>query len=303
MIIVLGSINADLVFALDRLPTRGETVLTEGSALFPGGKGANQAAAAAKSGAETMFLGCVGRDAFGPAMKEFLAESGCDVSGICAVSRPTGTAAVMVEKSGENQIVVASGANLAVTADMLPADRLGPGTTLVCQMEIPPAETEAAIARAKATGCRTVLNLAPAIPVSRETLDAVDVLVVNEGEARVLRPDGGSLEDIARGLAADHQLDCVVTLGGAGAVAVRADGSGGRVPGLAIEPVDTVGAGDAFVGVLAATLDAGADLMTALARATVAGGLACTKEGAMSGHPTGAEIEARLADLPPASPL
>lgn len=299
MILVLGSINADLFFTVERLPARGETVLTPSVALRPGGKGANQAAAAARAGAETRFLGCVGDDAVADTVLGALIEAGCDVSSVKRIAGATGTAAVMVEASGENQIVVASGANGSVTADLLPAG-IGPATTLVCQMEIPPAETERALIAAKAVGARTVLNLAPARDISDRALAAVDVLVVNEVEAAALEGEAGTPLGLARNLADRHDLVCVVTVGAQGAVAAEPDGTAWRIGTLDIDPVDTVGAGDCFVGVLAAALEGGADLAAALHRASVAAALACTAEGAMTGLPDVVAIERRLLDLPPA---
>lgn len=308
MIVVLGSINIDLFFAVDRLPARGETVLTPTVTMQPGGKGANQAAAAGRAGAPTKFLGCVGEDAAGGEVLAALAATGCDVSAVRRVPGASGTAAVIVEAGGENQIVVASGANLAVAAAQLDGATLGPGCTLVCQMEIPGEQTAAALRRARAAGARTVLNLAPARRVASAALADVDVLVVNEIEAGTLVDEAwggtaGTPLDLARALAGRHGLTCVVTLGGDGAVAVEPDGAAWSVGVLPIEVADTVGAGDAFVGVLAACLDGGAALPEALHRASVAAGLACTKDGAMASLPDTAAIEAALAALAPARRL
>ena len=164
MITVFGSLNVDLLFNLDRLPAPGETVLTREIIQLPGGKGANQATAAAKAGAPTRFVGCVGTDGLGAPVLASLEAAGCDVSGVRTVPGATGTAVVMVERSGENQIVVGSGANMAVEAGMLAGAALGPGDTLVCQMEIPLEATVAGLAAARRAGARTVLNLAPAPP-------------------------------------------------------------------------------------------------------------------------------------------
>ncbi|MEQ8817073.1 MAG: PfkB family carbohydrate kinase [Thalassobaculum sp.] len=303
MIVVLGSINVDLFFAVDRLPGRGETVLAPGMTVRPGGKGANQAAAAARAGASTLFLGCIGEDAAGGDVLAALAETGCAVSRVRRLPGVTGTAVVMVEAGGENQIVVASGANLSVTADLLDAVPLGPGTTLVCQMEIPPDQTAEALRRARAAGARTVLNLAPARPVTAAALAEVDMLVVNKPEAESLEGQAGTPLGLARTLAARHDLTCVVTLGREGAIAAGPDGNAWSVGVLAVEAVDTVGAGDAFVGVLAASLDGGATLPEALHRASVAAGLACTREGAMPSLPDAAAIEIHLGELAPARRL
>jgi ribokinase len=294
MILVLGSINMDLFFTVQALPKAGETVLCAGAEMRPGGKGANQAYAAARAGAETAFFGCIGDDAFGPIVRAALDDAGCETSHLTIVDAPTGTAAVMVEASGENQIVVASGANLSVRANMIPDAALGPTATLLCQMEIPVAETEAALIRAKAAGARTILNLAPASPLSDAALAAVDALVVNEVEARMLAPNGGSIREIAETLARDQGLTCVVTLGAAGAFYTASDGQTERYPAREVEAVDTVGAGDAFVGALAAALDSGALMAVAMQRALVAGAITCTRHGAMTA-PTAEEIDGGLA--------
>ena len=303
MLVVLGSVNADLLFKVQKLPAPGETVLCPSYAMAPGGKGSNQAAAAAKAGADTRFIGHLGDDAYGPVVRELLLEAGIDCSGLGVSEKPTAIAVIGVDEAGENQIIVASGANLETRADQVPDELLGPATTVLCQNEIRMAETAAILARGKAAGARTILNLAPAGPLEPAVLDALDVLVVNEIEAR-MAAGGASGEplDLARRLAEAHRLTCVVTLGAAGAVAIGPEG-GWRVGSLAIEPVDTTGAGDAFVGVLAAALDAEQPMPEALRRASVAAGLACLAVGAQSSQPKAAEIEARLADLPQPGPL
>lgn len=297
MITVFGSLNLDLLFNLDRLPAPGETVLTREIVQLPGGKGANQASAAAKAGAPTRFVGCVGEDGLGAPVLASLEAAGCDVSGVRTVPGATGTAVVMVERSGENQIVVGSGANLAVEAGMLDPAWLKPGGTLVCQMEIPLEAVVEGLATARRTGARTVLNLAPARVLPAEVLADVDVLVLNEGEAALLAGTDAPPAGMARKLAGDHGLTCVVTLGGEGAIAMTPDGRGYRVGALAVQAVDTVGAGDAFVGVLSAALDAGLALPDALHRASVAAGLTCTRPGAAAALPDVVEIEGRLSAL------
>ena len=293
MILVFGSVNADLFLNVTRLPARGETVLCPTYVFRPGGKGANQAAAAARAsrpGGETRMIGRVGRDPYAEPVLDALRDGGVDITLIEAVEGVTGTAAVMVEESGENQIVVASGANMAVRADQIPDRLLGPETTLVLQMEVPVREIETAIHRARRSGCRIILNLAPALPIDTAALEACDVLVLNEGEANTLAGAEAEPENHAQALAEKYSLDCVITLGGSGAV-LATDEMMFWIGALEIEPVDTVGAGDAFVGALAASLDGGAAITYALRQASVAGGLACLQEGAQSGLPTLAEIE------------
>jgi ribokinase len=303
MIVVPGSVNADLLFKVAHLPRPGETVLCPSYVMAPGGKGSNQAAAAAKAGAEVRFVGHVGDDAYGPVVRELLVAAGIDCDLLAVSPRPTAIAVIGVDEAGENAIIVASGANLDTAAAQVPDELLGPGATVLCQNEIRPQETFAALTRAKRRGARTVLNVAPAAPVPEEVLRELDVLVVNELEAEAVAGSaGGTPEDLARGLATRHGLACVVTLGGAGCLAVGA-GDAWRVPALPVRPVDTTGAGDAFVGVLAAWLDGGRPLVEALRAASVAAACSCEQVGAQTAQPTRATILERLPELPPVSPL
>ncbi len=298
MLVVLGSVNADLLFKVAKLPAPGETVLCPGYTMAPGGKGANQAAAAAKAGAATRFIGHLGDDAYGPIVRGLLLDAGIDCRDLAVSGKPTAIAVIGVDEAGENAIIVASGANLDTAADQVADDLLGPGATVLCQNEIRMRETAAILRRGKAAGARTILNLAPAGPLTPEVLDTLDVLVVNEIEARMAAgTDAGESIDLARRLAAAHRLTCVVTLGAEGAVAVGPEGAW-RVASLELQPVDTTGAGDAFVGVLAAALDAGRSIAEALHRASIGAGLACLAVGAQSAQAQAAEIEARLGELP-----
>lgn len=303
MIVVPGSINADLVFKVARLPRPGETVLCAGHVVVPGGKGANQAAAAARAGAGVRFVGHVGDDGFGPLLRRRMQEAGVDCEDLAVSTKPTGVAMIGVDAAGENAIIVASGANLDTAAAQVPETMLGPGVTVLCQNEIRPEETFQVLMRAHARGARTVLNMAPAAAVPAEVLRAVDVLVVNEHEAAVVAGvEGVAPEGLAERLAAAHDLSCIVTLGGAGAVAVSGR-EGWRVPVLPIRPVDTTGAGDTFVGVLTAWLDGGTSLLEALRAASVAAALACEAMGAQTAQPSRAAILDRLPALPPATSL
>ena len=301
MIVVFGSINIDLVFRLPSLPAAGETVLGDSYAVVPGGKGANQAVAAARDGARVAMVGAVGDDGFTrPALAE-LAAAGVDLSRVARVAAPTGCAAIAVDDAGANLIFVASGANLLARAAMVPDEWLDRGTTLVVQREVPMAELAALLPKARARGCRVVLNTAPAGEVPAEALAAVDVLVANQGEAAMLAAERGIAAGDTAALANSLGCAVVVTLGGEGLVAATGVETlrGGA---LAITPVDTTAAGDCFVGVLAAALDRGATLPTALHRASVAAGLACTKPGAQPSLPMRTETDARLDDLrPPAN--
>jgi ribokinase len=302
MLLVFGSLNADLLFQVEALPRPGETVLCPGYELAAGGKGANQATAAAKAGAVVRMVGHVGGDSFGQFLREMLAAAGVDGAKIATSEKPTGIAVIGVDRLAENQIIVASGANLDSHAGQVEDRELAPGVTVLCQNEIRPEETFALLERAKGRGARTILNLAPAGEVPGRVLDALDLLVANEIEAAMAAGARGDPAVLARDLALRHGLTCVVTLGSRGALAIGPDG-GYRVEALAVEAVDTTGAGDAFTGVLAAALDQGISLPDALRRASVAAGLACTRIGAQTSQPTVAAIEAALAQLAEAAPF
>ena len=303
MIVVFGSINLDLVVAAPALPRPGETVLAPAMRPLPGGKGANQAVAAARAGAEVAMYGAVGRDAFADIALSGLRDAGVDLTGVAARDTATGCATVCVDPRGENQIIVASGANLEARADQVPDDALGPDTTLVLQQEVPPGENAAIAARARAGGARVVLNAAPAGDVDRRFLETVDVLVVNEIEAEMIAGALGLPAADAPAAARDVSdrlgVASVLTRGAEGAAAWSPDGAW-TIDALDIAPVDTTGAGDAFCGYLAARLDAGEILPEALRWASVAGALACLGAGAQETIPTKDAVAARLADFPAA---
>jgi ribokinase len=303
MLLVFGSINIDLVFRVAALPRPGDTVLTPGYATVPGGKGANQAVAAARDGARVRMVGRVGRDAFAGLALDSLRGAGVDTSAVAGDDAPTGCAAIGVDRAAENQIIVASGANARVHPDQVDAPWLGPNTTLVLQMEVPADANASLIRRARERKARIVLNLAPAGGLAEDVLRAVDVLVVNGGEARWLAASFGGMEgdDIAVAAALAARLGVVVamTRGGKGALAATRDGVW-AVEALPVAPVDTTAAGDAFVGVFAAGLDHGEGLERALHRASVAAGLACLSEGAQPSLPEREAIDAALSRLRPA---
>src|SRR6266851_4586025 len=295
MILVFGSINVDLIVPVPHLPGPGETVLGGDYALLPGGKGANQALAARRAGAAVMLAGAVGNDSFAALALENLRRDGVDLALVRHVERPTGVAAIMVaadgEHRGENLIAVASGANRDASVASVPDAVLGPGTIVVCQMEVPAAENWALLRRAQAAGVRTMLNLAPAAPLDPALFGAIDILVANAGEAAAL---GGEPAQLARRL----RQALVVTSGAAGSTAFLAEGGRIDTPALAIAAVDTTGAGDTFVGVLAAALDRRLPLAAALRQASAAAGLACLAQGAQTAMPDPAAIEAAVARLP-----
>lgn len=303
MIVVFGSINVDLVVQVPHLPRPGETVLGPGYRIVPGGKGANQAVAAARAGAEVRLVGRVGQDAFGDTALAELAAAGVDLNTVQRDRRPTGCAFISVDATGQNQIVVATGANAGLREKQLDDSLLTSGTLVVLQMEVPLAENWALITRACARGARILLNAAPAAPIPGLALAALDWLVVNENEAVALaaRLGTGGLDAEAAGrtLAQALGITTVVTLGAAGAVAFQRKAAW-RIGSLPIRPIDTTAAGDAFVGTFAAAIDRGLELADALRRASVAGGLACLVEGAQTSLPDAAAVDARLAELAPA---
>ncbi len=306
MIVVFGSINVDLVVRVEALPRPGETVLAPSYIAVAGGKGANQAVAAARAGAATRMVGRVGRDGFAALALATMEDTGVDLGAVAPGDEPTGCAMICVDAAGDNQIAVASGANRMARADQLDDAWLGPHTTLVLQLEVDLGETWAVIARAKARGARVVLNTAPAATVPAETAAACDVLVMNQVEAPMLAAAAGLAAGdpvaAAQAMAEAWGTATVVTLGAEGARAFE-PGAAWRIGALDIVTLDTTAAGDAFVGVLAATLDQSNDLAAALRRASVAGGLACETAGAQPSLPEAAAIEKALDRLAPAERL
>jgi ribokinase len=314
VIVVFGSLNMDLVMAVPALPRPGETVLCPSYRALPGGKGNNQAVAAARAGGGVRLFGRVGPDGFGAALRSNLAANGIPDGDLRLAEAPTGCAAIAVDPAGENAIAVASGANLETRSGDVPDAALAPGGFLLAQMEVPAEETRAVLRRAKAAGMRTVLNLAPA-PASAlgpdlmaALRDAVDVLVVNEIEAAALASclDGGEAPAdeaaLCRRLSDELRLACVMTLGGRGALAC--DGARAwSVGALPVAAVDTTGAGDTFAGALVAAMDAGETLPHALRRAGAAAALACLGRGAQESMPHADRIAAALPGMPPVAEL
>ena len=294
MIAVLGSANMDLVVTVDRAPGRGETVTGRTYDTVPGGKGANQALAAARAGGDVAFLGAVGDDDFGRRITALLAGDGVDVSGLVVSDQPTGTAHITVDGDGDNLIVVVPGANGTVTA-LTDAHRavLDAADVVLLQLELPLALVTEAAAYARSRGVRVVLTPAPAVPLPPSLLAAVDILVPNEHEAALLAgvddPVAAARSLVARG------GDVVVTLGSRGALRVR-EGTETAVPAFPVDAVDTTAAGDTFAGVLAVGLASGLDWPGALRRASAAAALSVQRPGASSSMPDRAQIDAFLAE-------
>ena len=285
-ILVVGSANLDFVVRAPHVPAPGETVLGGAFATYPGGKGANQAVAAARAGANTRMLVALGDDAYALPIEASLREAGVELT-IVRDERATGTAFIVVADSGENAITVASGANAGLRREHLPdLERV---SHVLLQLEIPLDVVDACTRAAKAVGVRTILNAAPARPLTEELLGAVDVLVVNEGELAVLAGDG-SLRRCLDALAVET---VVVTLGARGCCA-RAGDDYLVQPAFPIDAVDTTAAGDTFCGALAAALAEHGDLAAALRFASAAAAIACTRAGAQTSIPARDEIDALL---------
>ena len=297
MITVFGSIGMDLLFSLPHLPAVGETVLTSACTTALGGKGANQAVAAARDGGRVRFVGSAGADGFGNEARSLLRAEGIDLAGFAAIDAATCVASIWFDPQGRNQIAVASGANLSTRADALRPEILASGDWLVLQMEIPSGEVSKAVTLAKARSARVILNLAPALPVEQAALRQVDVLVLNEHEATQLCAHlalaSGSPAKLAGPISKVLGTTVIVTLGPDGAV-----GANGhqiwQVPSMPVKAVDTTGAGDCFVGVLAAAMDRGLEIEPAMRRACVAASMACTLVGAAPSFPTGVAIDLML---------
>ncbi len=302
MLVVFGSLNMDMVMRVEKMPHPGETVLCPSYQMIAGGKGANQAVAAAKAGASVKLFGKVGDDEFGRLVLDSLKKSTVDLTGVTTCKEAsTGCATICVDAQGENMIAVASGANLATREADIPAFLLSKDTTLLLQMETPVEENWQLIRRAKKFGARILLNLAPAHNVPHPILQSLDVLIVNQVEATLLALHLGfdviSPTVAARRIAANFGIMCVVTLGKQGAIACSSAGTW-EVKAMDIDAIDTTAAGDAFTGVLAASLDAGMDFSLALRRASTASGLACLNNGAQSSLPSDLQIESNLKRVP-----
>jgi ribokinase len=292
MIIVFGSINLDLIFPVPHIPAVGETVLGPAIRIEPGGKGANQAVAAARDGAKVIMAAAVGRDSLAANALTMLREANVDLTRVLETDASTGCAGITVDPDGNNAIAVGSGANLAARHTQIEDALLNPTATVVLQMEVSVAETAALIRRARAKGARVILNLAPAASFPEATLREVDILVVNETESAWLANRLGCSDGAAQ-IHARLGIAIVRTLGGNGLEMASAEAVT-AMPAHAITVIDTTAAGDCFVGVLAAALDRGANLTGALHRATAAAALCCTRRGSQGSIPLAGETDAFL---------
>jgi ribokinase len=285
-VVVVGSANVDQVFSVDRIPAPGETVLSTGFTTARGGKGQNQAVAAARAGAHTTFVAAIGTDGFGDLTSDGLLKDTIDLSRVRRVNAPTGTALIAVDPRGENTIIVEAGANRELTS-LDAADRavIEAADVLVMQLEIPLATVIESAAVAHAAGTTVILNAAPIADLPIDLLSRLDVLVVNEHEAAHLSAAAG-VDDLT------HLVPTVVTtLGAEGAVLYRRGEPEYRLPAPHVAAVDATGAGDTFCGALGAALAEGQSLEAALAFAVTAASLSVQGHGAVPSIPRRADIE------------
>ena len=299
-VFVAGSINMDVVATAERHPRVGETVFGKDVLYFPGGKGANQAVAASKLGAPTSLIGRLGRDAFGAELRVFLQSQNVELSLVRETADAHTGTAIITLADADNTIVVVPGANGLVTPDDVGAVPLAKGDTAVSQFEIPLPAISAFFERARAAGAATILNPAPARAMNDELLNLVDILILNETELGVLAKtelhegdDVGRFAEAARALHGRLGQIICATLGKRGAVALM-DGETVVVPGRAVKAVDTTGAGDCFVGTLAAQLALGRTIRDALGYANAAAAISVQRMGAAPSMPTAAEVDAEL---------
>jgi ribokinase len=297
-VFVAGSVNMDVVATTERHPRVGETVAGQAVLYFPGGKGANQAVAAAKLGAPTTLIGRLGKDAFGDELKAFLAAQGIDLSFVRQTADAHSGTALITIANADNTIVVIPGANALVNAADVAAPTLAKGDIAISQFEIPLPAIAAFFQRARAVGATTILNPAPAIAFGQDLLDLVDILILNETELGLLAAtelsdtdDDARFIEAARSLPAGKDKIVCVTLGRRGVLAL-VHGKPLAIAGRAVKAVDTTGAGDCFVGAVAAQLAAGKPIDDALAYANAAASICVQRMGAAPSMPTAEEVEA-----------
>ena len=294
MITVFGSINLDYIGRVPRLPLPGETVTGSDLLVAPGGKGANQALAAARAGRDVRLIGATGDDPAADVALKLLRQEGVDLRHVEVTDHHTGTALIQVDDAGENSISVLPGANALVTSKQLEQSRIDPGDIVLFQMELPLDEICAAIQLGADRGARIIANLAPFRHLPEEIIKRIEVIVVNEAEARELvgyntpNHDPEMYTEIKR-LSKLYHIQIIQTLGSDGVVFFDAD-SHLHFPSFKVDVVDTVGAGDTFCGYLAAGLDQHFSLEKSIEQAIIAAGLACTTNGAQPSIPSNSDV-------------
>jgi ribokinase len=297
-IVVVGSLNMDLVVRVARHPVPGETLLGSDYESYFGGKGANQAVAAQRMGGKVRMIGRVGNDGFGERIKSHLKAQGINVNATLCINAPTGVAFISVDKTGQNAIIVSPGANSRLKPENLSPIEFEHAAVVVLQLEVPLDTVRRAARIGRESGARVILNAAPALPLSPADFALFDLLVVNESEAQAY--SGLSVDSPEDGLEAARKLrqHCpavIVTLGAQGAVWASPEGEGHQ-RAFEVRAVDVTAAGDAFVGALAVSLAEGRSLERAIRLGAAAGALAVTRPGAQSSLPTRLEVEAFLAE-------
>jgi ribokinase len=291
-IVVVGSLNMDMVVQVKSHPIPGETVLGSDYETHHGGKGANQAVAAARMGAKVRMIGRVGTDEFGKRLRQGLQREGINVHAVVPMAVPTGVAFIAVDGETQNTIIVSPGANHKLRPENLAASEFDAANAVVMQLEVPLDTVKKAAQLGREAGAKIILNAAPAQKLSEKFLSYIDILVVNESEACALAGCTVDAPSNAIDAAKALQLYCptvVVTLGEQGAVWVAPDGEGHQ-PAFEVEEVDSTGAGDAFIGALATAICEGQDILTAVRWGCAAGSLATSRAGAQPSLPERNEV-------------
>ena len=296
-VIVVGSVNMDITARTDKLPDTGETVAARSVEYLPGGKGLNQAVAAAKIGTTVVLAGCLGSDSFADELASFVRRHKIDVSCLRRSEKNSGIALITVDERGQNTIVVAPGSNADVCPEDVKKLPVSPGDVVVCQFEIPPAAVAAAFAKARRYGARTILNPSPVCPIPDEIFRNTDILIVNETELAFLSRENvdentpaEKIADAAEKLKTDAEQTVIVTLGSRGAL-VAGSKDMLFVDSYKVPAVDTVGAGDCFAGVFAAKLAEGKDVGENVKTAARAAAVCVTRKGAAPAMPAAGELE------------
>ena len=296
-VIVVGSVNMDITARTDKLPDTGETVAARSVEYLPGGKGLNQAVAAAKIGTTVVLAGCLSSDSFADELASFVRRHKIDVSCLRRSEKNSGIALITVDERGQNTIVVAPGSNADVCPEDVKKLPVSPGDVVVCQFEIPPAAVAAAFAKARRYGARTILNPSPVCPIPDEIFRNTDILIVNETELAFLSRENvdentpaEKIADAAEKLKTDAEQTVIVTLGSRGAL-VAGSKDMLFVDSYKVPAVDTVGAGDCFAGVFAAKLAEGKDVGENVKTAARAAAVCVTRKGAAPAMPDAGELE------------